>query len=191
MSQYNITPQPTYNPKLQYNFPATAHPLQLCHDTIFHCIVTQLGSNPTNSAPFFFSFFTHFFSSFLLLETPKKYIYIFFHSPIHPIKFKINFVSFTFLHACHWKNTKKKKLIHIIFFSFSSTLNKFIKIYFHSFFFRFTPCKTLENNFHHLVFFFFHFPITQINLLKFILFIFFFPVLHTVKLQTFSNPSMC
>ena len=68
----------------------------------FHCIVTQLGSSPTNfctfSFSFFFSFFTHiyiyiFSSSLLLLETPKN-TYPFFFS------------------------------------SFSSTPNKFIKIYF-------------------------------------------------------------
>ena len=50
-----------------------------------------------------------------------------------------------------------KKYIH--FFSFSNTSNKFIKIYFHSFFFNFTHCKTLRKIFL-LINFFSTFPAT-------------------------------
>ena len=52
--------------------------------------------------------------------------------------------------------------IHIyIFFSFSSLPNKFIKIYFHSFFCSFTPCKNLENNFYSPYYYYFFFIMDQ------------------------------
>ena len=92
----NPTIQP---PKLQYNFPATAYPFQLCHDTISHCIVTQLGSSPTNSAPFFFRFFFILIFFSLLSSYYKhkeKYLSIFFpYSLVHLNKFlKIYFLHF-------------------------------------------------------------------------------------------------
>ena len=62
---------------------------------------------------------------------------------------------FSLLHFCYWKHPKNT--YPFFFSSFSSAPNKFIKIYFHSFFFNFTPCKTLENNFLHLIFFSFIF----------------------------------
>ena len=74
----NTVPQPTTHPKAmsRYNFP-------LYRDTV-------LGSSPNQFLHFFFSVFSHIFffsSSFLLLETPKKYRSIFFfpHSPVHQI----------------------------------------------------------------------------------------------------------
>ena len=99
----------------------------------------------------------------VLGSSPNQFLHFFF-------RFLILF--FSLLHFCYW-NHPKNTYPYFFFPSFSNSPNKFVKINFHSFFFSFTPCKTLENNFLHLNFFF-HFPITQINLLKFILFIVFF-----------------
>ena len=59
----------------------TACPKRLCHDTIFHCIMTQLGSSPNQFMLFFFPFFTHnfFFHSCYWKNTQiNMYIYFFF-----------------------------------------------------------------------------------------------------------------
>ena len=108
------TPQPSSHLScntillLQYTSPAypmlqyTLNPLhslnRLCHNTIPHCIVTQLGSSPTNFCTIFFSFlhFSFFFSHNLLLENTQKYIYtFFFHFPEYSNKFiKIYFIHF-------------------------------------------------------------------------------------------------
>ena len=69
-------------------FSATAHPLQPCHDTISHCIVTLLGSSPTNSAPFSSFFIIFFFHTFATRQYLKIHIHIyFFHFPKHLINF--------------------------------------------------------------------------------------------------------
>ena len=91
LSQYNgvycdtlLQPKPLlsqYTWCIGHNPPAILHSQNLlCHNTIFHCIVTQLGSSPTHSCTvFFFIFHTHFFFiSFQLLEKLPKYIYIFY-----------------------------------------------------------------------------------------------------------------
>ena len=101
-----------------------------CHDTIFHCIVTLFWAvAQINSALFFFSFFSSiFFISFQLLERLPKYIYIhfFFHSPIHPNKFrKIYFIYLSSVLLT--VKPKKKKISSPHFFSFSNKPNKFIK----------------------------------------------------------------
>ena len=71
-----------------------------------HCIVTQLGSSPTNFCTvfFFLFFFTHiiiiiiFFHFFYWKSTKKKHIPIFFsHFPVTQINL-LNFILFDFLH---------------------------------------------------------------------------------------------
>ena len=69
--------------------PANCTLTRLCHDTIFHCIVTQFGQYPKSVLHLFlfFSRFSHiFFLHFCYWKTPKKNIYpFFFHFPIHQI----------------------------------------------------------------------------------------------------------
>ena len=72
------------------------------------------------------------------------------NKPFHSLLFFFSHQFFFLIPA-----TGKPPKENIFFFSFSSKLNKFIKIYFIHFFSSFTHCKTLENFFssHH---FFFH-----------------------------------
>ena len=95
----------------------TARLRLLCHDTIPHCIVTQLGSSPTIYAPFFFHTF------FSATRNTQKYVYpnFFFHSPVHPNKFiKIYFSHFS--SVLPTVKPKKKKNSHHTFFFISSSL---------------------------------------------------------------------
>ena len=120
-------------------FSTTAHPLQPCHDTISHCIVTLLGSSPTNSAPFVFFVFHHiFFHTFATGQYLKIHIHIFFSFSGTPNKFLKNlfysiFFSFT---PCKTLENNFLPINEIIFFS-----NLF---YFFSFS-SFTYCKTPKN----------------------------------------------
>ena len=73
---------------IQFFQPLHTH-YRLCHNTIPNCIVTQLGSSPTNFLHLFFFFFTHkffFFTRFCYWKIPKNmYLYFFSHFPEHQI----------------------------------------------------------------------------------------------------------
>ena len=94
----------------------------LCHNTISHCIVTQLGSSPTNFLHhFFFRFsYTFFFIYFHLLENHPKKIHIHFFSSFSstPNKFiKIYFHSFSLV--LHTIKTLENDFLHSFLFFFS------------------------------------------------------------------------
>ena len=75
------------------------------------------------------------------------------------------FSSFIFFfHSCYWKTNYPKKYMLLLFFSFSSKPNKFIKIYFIHFSSNFTHCKTPEKYFFQHITFFFSFPVASLLL---------------------------
>ena len=94
--------------------------------------------------------------------------------------FRFSHIFFSSL-FCYWKHQKYLSF----FFPHSLVhLNKFIKIYFHSFFFSFTPCKTLENHFLHHIFFFSNKPN---KFIKIYFIIFFFQHLYVLITKHTNN----
>ena len=72
----------------------------LCHNTMSHCIVTQLGSSTTVSAPLFEQNFFFLLSNWKITQ---KHIHIFFFS------------------SCYWTGKQQKKFYIHFFSSFSNT----------------------------------------------------------------------
>ena len=92
----------------------------------------------------YWKMFQKFYSSFFFLQyTPNKFMKIYFlhfSLTLHTVKLleKYFFSSYNFFsHFQPPENTKN--LYTYFFFHFPEYSNKFIKIYFHSFFFNFTP----------------------------------------------------
>ena len=135
------------------------------------CIVTH-SQQPTAHPKAMSRYNFPLYRATVLGSSPNQFLHFF---------FVFSHFFFLFFISATGNTKKKKKYLSIFFFSFSSTPNKFIKIYFHSFFFSFTPCKTLENNFIHLIFFL-SFSNNPNKFIKIYFIYYLFPVLHTVKL---------
>ena len=99
-----------------------------------------------------------FFFTIVWAVAQKRFLhqifFFFFQTTKHLRKMIFFTSSIFFSFICYWRH--KKNTYH---FFFSNTSNKFIEIYFHSFFFNFTHYKTLRKIFL-LINFFFTFPTT-------------------------------
>ena len=113
---YRGTTTPCRGRGLAVSWPLQLCPTALCHDTI-HCIMTQMGSSPSNCllSRFFLFFSHHFFSSYW--KTTKK---IFFsHLPVEPNKFiKIYFILFIYLFIALHTIKPKKNSFNTNFFPY-------------------------------------------------------------------------
>ena len=157
MLQYNLTSssKSQYNIVLQYKFSPQAFfsAIQYCvlqynasTTSPSHVTIQCLSCN-TISLPFFFSALS------LAIQLQGLQYKFFFSSQYN--RFCSNFFFFNFFfHYNFFSSYFHCRHKNLYTFFFSNTPNKFIKIYFHSFFFNFTHCKTLRKIFLLINFFF-------------------------------------